>query len=835
MKERRGFEARVIFVALLLIVLAVSVFWPTIVCSQTYQMRQDLYDGDGALLSYALTFAALCLIGIACLFFGCLVKFDNHSSTPKFYSTCFQIAKDEAGMFAGLAFIISIPFVLIPIIAYFVVLAIISKEITIEGVIAAAAVGYFCAIVVVLRKVLRDIKADKYFKNTSSTKSLQSSMDEPVSSSESKNTSNEIIEKITNAKCDALPDNDKTDDANSAMAKLPISWEKDRDGRFVAYSNGTVLDTITNLMWAAKDNGCDINWANAKSYCENYRGGGYSDWRMPSPNELLGLYDPSKSYKAMQMDSNVHLTELIQLSTSTAWASETQDFEATIFFFSLCLHYSIRQSYDGGSRALPVRSGKIEAPVKSTRNNDFYAEAGDENKDHQKTLRHVQPSLYNNMKEYICPILNAKFVLIPAGTFMMGSAENESYRGDGETLHQVTISKPFYLQKTPVTQRQWEVVMGNNPSEFKGEDMPVETLSWDDVQEYIQKLNELSGESLYRLPTEAEWEYACRAGSNGRYCFGSDKTMLGEYAWGMTNSNGTTHPVGLKRPNAWGLYDMHGNICEWVQDWYGENYYGKSPHDDPKGPSSGSLRVLRGGSWFFSQGASARGRNYPGERNNHHGFRLVASAIPPPDLIESDNNTQKKEQGNEILGTYQGLTAVEWFNEAYALMRWDDKEPKKAIEYFNNAIELEPDYANDTFFCARRGNAYSDLGQYERAIEDYDDAIRLDPDWGNNYFYRGLAYRKLGQYERAIKDYNRAIRLDPDDAENYYNKACCCALQNKAKQACKWLQLAIERGYNNWKHIREDKDFDNIRKESCFINLLEEAEKTKPSVDTEGF
>jgi hypothetical protein len=143
-------------------------------------------------------------------------------------------------------------------------------------------------------------------------------------------------------------------------AKYAIAGEIGRDGRFISNNNGTVLDTKTNLMWAAKDNGSDINWANAKSYCENYRVGGYSDWRMPTQDELAGLYDGGKSYKATQRDYNVKLTELIRLSTCCTWASETSGSEAAFFYFNVGLRNWSPQSYanDVVLRALPVRSGK---------------------------------------------------------------------------------------------------------------------------------------------------------------------------------------------------------------------------------------------------------------------------------------------------------------------------------------------------------------------------------------------------------------------------------------------------------------------------------------------
>ncbi len=238
----------------------------------------------------------------------------------------------------------------------------------------------------------------------------------------------------------------------------------------------------------------------------------------------------------------------------------------------------------------------------------------------------INRSNTNSKKKYTCPITEAEFVLIPAGTFMMGSPEDESERWDDETLHKVIISRSFYLQTTPVTQGQWIKVMGTNPSEHKHEDLPVETVSWNDAQQYIQKLNELSEGSHFRLPTEAEWEYACRAGKNGKYCFGNDESMLEKYAWYRANAN-ETHPVGLKRPNDWGLYDMHGNINEWVQDWFGD--YPIHSVTDPEGlPSSDLQRVLRGNCWLLSERfsrAASRNCAFPNNRVNCNGFRVAIS------------------------------------------------------------------------------------------------------------------------------------------------------------------------------------------------------------------
>ncbi|MGE0087013.1 MAG: formylglycine-generating enzyme family protein [Desulfococcaceae bacterium] len=185
-----------------------------------------------------------------------------------------------------------------------------------------------------------------------------------------------------------------------------------------------------------------------------------------------------------------------------------------------------------------------------------------------------------------------------------------------------------------VTQEEWYKIMGSNPSKFKSEKVggnsrkhPVEKVSWDDVQVFIRKLNQKEGSSNYRLPTEAEWEYAARSGSTGKYCFGDSEGQLGQYAWHDSNSGDKTHTVGHKQSNAWGLYDMHGNVWEWVQDWYGETYYADSSSADPRGPSSGSYHILRGGGWngppVFCRSASRAW--YPPGPDSYSGFRLVLS------------------------------------------------------------------------------------------------------------------------------------------------------------------------------------------------------------------
>ncbi|MCK5660466.1 MAG: formylglycine-generating enzyme family protein [Methanosarcinales archaeon] len=196
--------------------------------------------------------------------------------------------------------------------------------------------------------------------------------------------------------------------------------------------------------------------------------------------------------------------------------------------------------------------------------------------------------------------IGMEFVLIPAGEFEMGSPSNEAGRNDDEgPVHNVKIDS-FYMGKYEVTQKQWSDFMGYNPSYFKGDDLPVEKFSWNNAQEFINKLNEKEGIDKYRLPSEAEWEYAARAGTTTRYSFGDDESKLGDYAWYDDNSGSQTHPVGQKKPNPWGLYDMHGNVWEWVQDL--PHHYTSAPTDGSAWDESNggtTHRVYRGGGWNY--------------------------------------------------------------------------------------------------------------------------------------------------------------------------------------------------------------------------------------------
>ncbi len=236
--------------------------------------------------------------------------------------------------------------------------------------------------------------------------------------------------------------------------------------------------------------------------------------------------------------------------------------------------------------------------------------------------------------------LGMVFQFIPPGSFLMGSPANELQRHRNESQHRVTFSKGFYMQATEVTQKQWKAVMGDNPSQFKecGEDCPVEMVSWNEIQVFLEKLNNLEKSNRYRLPTEAEWEYAARAGTTTPFSFGDClKTDQASYNGTIPTtgcpkgkSNKSTRPVASFPPNAWGLYDMHGNVWEWCQDWYGK--YPPNSVVDPTGPKEGTDRINRGGGWSSRAGScrsASRYYNYPDYWENGVGFRLVYD--PPKD------------------------------------------------------------------------------------------------------------------------------------------------------------------------------------------------------------
>ena len=281
-------------------------------------------------------------------------------------------------------------------------------------------------------------------------------------------------------------------------------------------------------------------------------------------------------------------------------------------------------------------SGNASVKMRETAGKAEKTAASPSDPQKENLVEKVEGTVYTND-------IGMEFALIPAGNFLMGSPNHlREAVEDEKPQHQVVISKAFYMGKYEVTQAQWEAVMGtssfdsprsndfyNLPGMAQRLKKPTNpaTVSWNDAQEFIKRLNQKAGKNRYRLPTEAEWEYAARAGTTTAYSFGDDASELSRFAWyGEDFDSGSTHAVGQKAPNKWGLHDVHGNVWEWVQDWYDSSYYVNSPSVDPAGPLSGSKRAVRGGSWHQSGGSwhSAVRRAYdPNYRGISVGFRLV--------------------------------------------------------------------------------------------------------------------------------------------------------------------------------------------------------------------
>jgi formylglycine-generating enzyme required for sulfatase activity len=291
---------------------------------------------------------------------------------------------------------------------------------------------------------------------------------------------------------------------------------------------------------------------------------------------------------------------------------------------------------------------EVKIPVDMNQSESVNNETAKKNVDSLRSVRPHVPAVHvaTPVTTEITNSIGMKLVLIAKGTFLMGSPVSEKKRDQDEELHQVSISKDFFLGTFLVTQAQYEKVMGKNPSYFQGDKVkgdssnhPVEQVSWEDAVEFCKKLSELPEEKkagrVYRLPTEAEWEYACRAGSKAAYSRGANSKSLRDYAWFWVEGGNQTHPVGEKKANAWGLYDMHGNVWEWCSDWYGE--YPKGAVSDPTGPKEGSARVDRGGG-FRNEAADCRsairGRYDPSEGTLEDGFRVALSSSGIPQSPE---------------------------------------------------------------------------------------------------------------------------------------------------------------------------------------------------------
>jgi formylglycine-generating enzyme required for sulfatase activity len=264
--------------------------------------------------------------------------------------------------------------------------------------------------------------------------------------------------------------------------------------------------------------------------------------------------------------------------------------------------YFVREAAQKGIEALPGSAlGAVKASVGRR-----VADAEIKHRGEKAVAALEEKAFWEKAPKEFTNSIGMKLISIPGGEFLMGSPETEKNRFDNEgPQHRVKITKAFYMGTTEVTQEQWKAVMGNNPSKFQGDNLPVENVSWNDCQEFLNKLS-AKDKKTYRLPTEAEWEYACRAGTTTPFNTGETiSTDQANYNGNFIYGDGVkgeerqqTTPVGSFHPNTWGLYDMHGNVWEWCEDWYDENYYRSSPAADPDGPSAqGAPHVSRGGSW----------------------------------------------------------------------------------------------------------------------------------------------------------------------------------------------------------------------------------------------
>jgi formylglycine-generating enzyme required for sulfatase activity len=369
--------------------------------------------------------------------------------------------------------------------------------------------------------------------------------------------------------------------SSSSQAEVsPVKRTKiDATGRFICNEDGTVADTKTGLMWAAQSSSNRMNRDDAGRYVRDYTAGGHVDWRLPTIAELFTIYD--KEFGGHRLEdspsqTSVYAPQEISLYAGIMWSSDADGPFVFNFFNGESHHFAY-----GSAWVLPVR-------------NACQQHASDHAKPDSRSLEE-----YRN-------ILGMVFVRLPPGDFVMGDKEESP-------MHRVRITRSFFMSRYEVTQKQWTELMDSNPSKHQGPNLPVHGVRWNEVLVFIKKLSQQEG-GTYRLPTEAEWEYACRAGTTGDHA--GDLSAMAWY------EGREPHDVGRKKPNAWGLYDMHGNVFELVQDWYGP--YSSDSVVDPKGPVTESHRVHRGGGWgstaWYCRSAN---RDFAEDGNFGRGFRLV--------------------------------------------------------------------------------------------------------------------------------------------------------------------------------------------------------------------
>ena len=355
--------------------------------------------------------------------------------------------------------------------------------------------------------------------------------------------------------------------------------------------------------------------------------------------------------------------------------------------------------------------------------------------------------------------LGMVFVQIPAGTFLMGAAESATgAHASPSSEHAVWLLKPFYLGKYPVTRGQWEAVMGSNPSHFTGDpDRPVEQVSWEEAQAFLKALNQIEAGGCYRLPTEAQWEYACRSGSQGAYFFGDDEGSLADYAWCNANSDGRTHAVGQKAANPWNVHDMHGNVWEWVEDWYGP--FSANAQVNPSGPESGSDRVLRGGSWSSDAvrcRSSIRGHGDPRGRGHGVGFRLARiDPLPSASFSLGGADENQRRDGLEFsqASANQAFRPFQVFQDPMA-----DGESAPGLVYIPGGAFTIGDVEGNRRFDEQPAHevmlgAFA-MGRYPVTVAEYmrfvDSVGRHHPEWwqpgGERHLETGSddLYRRIG-------------------------------------------------------------------------------------------
>jgi len=354
--------------------------------------------------------------------------------------------------------------------------------------------------------------------------------------------------------------------------------------------------------------------------------------------------------------------------------------------------------------------------------------------------------------------LNLEMAYIRPGTFTMGSPASESGRSSDEGPQtQVTLTEGYWLGKTEVTQAQWEALMESIPSKFMGPDRPVEQVFWSDAMEFCRKLTERERSAgrlpegyEYTLPTEAQWEYACRAGTTGQY--GGDGN-LDDMGWYRQNSGNTTHPVGQKQANAWGLYDMHGNVWEWCLDWYG-NYPGGSVRD-PTGPASGTGRVGRGGGWgSYAIGCRSafRSGGVSGYRFNGLGFRLaLAPQVNQPATVAANHTAEVSASSEKFRGAEEDQRATE--------PELDQRFKEMAAQYRASPQKPLPDKISRCDVLAKTAILTKD---YDRAIDIYEDGLKEMPIWAVGHFNVAILLGNSKSYNSAILHMKMYLELEPN-------------------------------------------------------------------------